>query len=183
MSEPIPGLTGDETARLLADLKRDEGWRESPYECSADRLTCGFGTLLPFTTDEEAWLGARRHLWPSPAQSLAHWERKAHTVFPLSPEEGEWLLRRRAGARVEGLRRLMATQGLAWAGLPSDVRVALGNLGYQVGSSGVMRFRRMVSALKRKDYVQAATEALDSLWARQTPARAKRVAALIRGSE
>lgn len=182
MSEPIPGLTGEETERLLADLKRDEGWRASPYECSADKLTCGHGILLPFTPSEAEWLTGRRNIWPSAGQSLERWDREQHAVFPLTLEEGEWLLRRRAAARVEGLRRRTATLGIAWGGLPSDVRVALSNMAFQLGSAGVMRFRRMVSALKRKDYVQAATEALDSLWARQTPARAKRMAALIRGS-
>jgi lysozyme len=33
-------------AAMLAELKRDEGWREKPYRCSANKLTIGFGRNL-----------------------------------------------------------------------------------------------------------------------------------------
>jgi len=180
--DAISLLTDAESARLMADLKRDEGWRAEPYECSANRLTVGFGTLLPFTPYEQAYIGQHRHLWPTPGQSLKDWDGRPHTVFPLNEAEGEYLLRWRAGHRVGSLSRLMAAQGTYYDQLPSDVRVALGNMAYQLGSSGVMRFRRMVSEIKQGHYRAAADEALDSLWAKQTSARAKRVAALIRGA-
>ena len=53
---------------------------------------------------------------------------------------------------------------------------------YQMGLAGVLRFRKMIQALNRNDYGKAADEALDSLWAEQTPNRAKRVAEWIRQS-
>lgn len=62
-----------------------------------------------------------------------------------------------------------------------DVQRALRNMAYQLGVSGVLGFRKMLEALERGDRVAAASEALDSRWARQTPTRAARVAALIRG--
>lgn len=65
---------------------------------------------------------------------------------------------------------------------PEDVQQALGNMVYQLGVAGVLRFKRMLAALERGDRKTAAVEALDSKWAQiQTPVRAKRVAALIRG--
>lgn len=39
-------------ALILEDLKRDEGFRGMPYRCSADKLTVGYGTLLPLTEGE-----------------------------------------------------------------------------------------------------------------------------------
>lgn len=64
---------------------------------------------------------------------------------------------------------------------PSDVRRALGNMVYQMGVQGVSNFKNMLAALQEGDREKAAIEALDSTWATQTPVRAKRVAALIRG--
>lgn len=183
MNDPITGLSPHESDRLVADLIRDEGWCESPYECPAKRLTVGYGTLLPFTPREESYLTRRRAIWPRPGQTLEAWDESRHEVFPLTFEEGRWLLRQRAGVRVDGISKLLRTQAITWDTLPTDLRVALANMSYQLGSAGVMRFRRMVRAVKVGDYAEAAKEALDSKWAKKdTPRRAKRVAALIRGA-
>ena len=64
---------------------------------------------------------------------------------------------------------------------PEDVQRALGNMAYQLGVAGVNKFQKMLAALQAGDRELAAEEALDSTWATQTPARAKRVAALMRG--
>ena len=66
--------------------------------------------------------------------------------------------------------------------LPEDVQRALGNMCYQMGVDGVLRFRRMMNALGQGDRNLAAQEALNSKWAKQTPERAKRVTDLMRGS-
>jgi lysozyme len=50
-----------------------------------------------------------------------------------------------------------------------------------MGVSGVLKFKGMLEALKAGKRELAANEALDSLWARQTPERARRVAEQIRG--
>lgn len=68
-----------------------------------------------------------------------------------------------------------------WRKLTQPRRRALINMAFQLGISGLLRFRRMLAALRDGDYETAAAEALDSKWATQTPDRAKRVAALIRG--
>ena len=64
---------------------------------------------------------------------------------------------------------------------PDDVCRALGNMAYQLGVGGVSKFKNMMKALEDGDRELAADAALDSTWATQTPGRAKRVAALIRG--
>lgn len=66
---------------------------------------------------------------------------------------------------------------------PWDVQRALANQVYQMGVEGVSNFRNMLTALQEGDRVKAAKEALDSRWAIQTPARAARVAALMRGND
>src|SRR6185295_2152590 len=65
---------------------------------------------------------------------------------------------------------------------PFDVQDALTEMSYQLGVTGVLEFKEMLAALKLGDRETAAREALDSKWAMQTPDRAKRTAALIRGS-
>lgn len=64
---------------------------------------------------------------------------------------------------------------------PEDVQRALANMAYQLGVGGVLGFRKMLAALRTGDRETAAAEALKSTWARQTPNRAQRIAALIRG--
>lgn len=44
---------------------------------------------------------------------------------------------------------------------------------FQMGASGVSKFKNMILALKSKSYSVAASEMLDSRWAKQTPNRAK----------
>lgn len=64
---------------------------------------------------------------------------------------------------------------------PEAVQRALGNMAYQLGVGGVSNFKNMLKALQAGDRAGAAAAALDSRWATQTPKRARRVAALIRG--
>lgn len=68
-----------------------------------------------------------------------------------------------------------------WRHQPDDVQRALVSMAYQLGVAGLMRFRKMLAALERGDRLTAAAEALDSTWAKQTHARARRMAALIGG--
>ena len=44
---------------------------------------------------------------------------------------------------------------------------------YQMGFSGVSKFKNMIKALQNRDYKLASIEMLDSRWAKQTPNRAK----------
>ncbi len=52
---------------------------------------------------------------------------------------------------------------------------------FQMGVAGVLKFKKMLAALKDRDYAGAAKEMLDSLWAKQTPERAQRLADEMRG--
>ena len=63
--------------------------------------------------------------------------------------------------------------------LPDGVARALVNMAYQLGVAGVLKFKKMLAALEKKDWKEAAAQALDSEWAKQTPERAKRMAEMI----
>jgi len=60
--------------------------------------------------------------------------------------------------------------------LDAPRRDAVINMCFQLGVNGVMKFKYMLNALERADWVAAKSHALDSAWAVQTTERAKRVA-------
>jgi lysozyme len=128
-------------AKVVADLKREEGWRAEPYEDHLGFWTIGYGFLI---------------------------DRRKPVRLPESV--GELWLEELVQERQRAL-----DDALPWL-------LALTNMAYQMGVSGVLKFKGMLDALKAGKRELAANEALDSLWAKQTPERARRVAAQIRGS-
>ena len=52
---------------------------------------------------------------------------------------------------------------------------------YQLGVSGVSKFKKTLAYLENKEYRMAASEMLDSIWHRQTPNRSQRLSDIIRG--
>lgn len=63
---------------------------------------------------------------------------------------------------------------------PEEIQRALMNMAFQLGVGGLLKFKRTLGLIKDLRYNDAADNALKSLWARQTPNRAKRVTNLIR---
>jgi lysozyme len=49
------------------------------------------------------------------------------------------------------------------------------DMGFNLGISRLLHFRRMLAALERGDYQKAAVEMMDSKWARQVGSRAERL--------
>ena len=57
--------------------------------------------------------------------------------------------------------------------MPQTIRDVVMNMCYQLGVGGFSKFRKTISFLQNKQFHDASEEMLDSLWARQTPNRAK----------
>lgn len=71
--------------------------------------------------------------------------------------------------------------GCSWyVGQPESVQAALMNMCFNLGLPRLKGFKRMIAALKAKNYTIAAQEALDSKWATQVGQRAKDVAIMLR---
>ena len=70
-----------------------------------------------------------------------------------------------------------------WREMDSARQRALANMCFQLGITRLLGFKKMLSALEAGDFSAAAAEALDSRYAQQTPQRAERIAALIRGDQ
>ena len=64
--------------------------------------------------------------------------------------------------------------------MPQEVQAVVLNMCYQLGVTGVSKFRKAISALQERDWSEAADEMLDRLWARQTPNRAKELSDIVR---
>ena len=60
---------------------------------------------------------------------------------------------------------------------------ALISMAYQLGVSGLFKFKRMIAAIKTQDWKEAEKQALDSRWAKQTPERAIETARMLRLNE
>lgn len=97
------------------------------------------------------------------------------TLLPISPAEGELLLRHRLEGITQQLGQALQVRGIEQATLPSGVWQALRDMAYNMGVPRLMGFKRMLAAIDRGDWPAARTEALDSKWARQVPNRAAKV--------
>lgn len=67
--------------------------------------------------------------------------------------------------------------------LPDFVQDILIEMAYQLGVDGLFKFKKMFSALKNDNYDMASKEMLNSLWAKQTPKRAKTLSNLMKGGK
>lgn len=95
----------------------------------------------------------------------------------ISEDIAELLLNRHVSESIDKLNRQ-----LPWLKKhPENIQRALANMAYQLGVAGLLKFTTTLRLIEQKRYNEAADNALKSLWARQTPNRAKRVTDLIRG--
>ena len=64
--------------------------------------------------------------------------------------------------------------------LPSYCKDVLMEMCFQLGVTGVSKFKKALKAMEDGDWEKAADEMLDSKWAKQTPNRAKEMSDIIR---
>ena len=65
-----------------------------------------------------------------------------------------------------------------WETLPDNAKLGLANMAFNLGLTRLLKFKKMLAALKAHDFGLAALEALESKWARQVGSRALRIADL-----
>lgn len=147
--------------QIRADLERDEGWREFVYDDATGKPIVKGSVVEGYPTIGLGFCVSADRGAPLPRVIADRW------LDHILVEIGKAL-----DARIPW-----------WRYQPDDVQRALVNQAYQLGVSGLLNFRRMLAALERGDRAEAKRQALDSRWASQTPNRARRVAALIGGSD
>jgi len=94
----------------------------------------------------------------------------------LSSDEIDYLLRNDINRFVAGLEKALPW----WNELSSNRKAALTAMAFQMGLKNLLSFKKTLSLIKDRKYNAAAEQMLTSLWAKQTPERAKRTAELIR---
>lgn len=131
-------------ALLVDDLKRDEGVRFKPYECSAGKLTIGIGRNL-----EDVGIDMQ--------EALHMLHNDIDRVIADLNRELPW-----------------------WSTMTEPRQRALVNMGFNLGINRLLEFKQTLKALKEGRYEDAAHHAINSRWAQQVGARARRVTDLIR---
>jgi len=129
--------------RLLKSVKAHEGYRDHVYLDTRNKRTVGVGHLCV----ED------------------HWE--DHKKY--SEEMLMKVLEDDLKNAIRGAEELCSDCPV----LEDQAKEIIVEMVFQLGESGVSKFRNMWKALKVPDYPTAAKEMLDSRWAKQTPNRAK----------
>lgn len=129
-----------------------------PYYCTEHKLTIGIGhntEARPFTEEEK--------------KAIGDWKKG------ITKNMAYMILRNDMEICLKDLRKL----GF-WYYLDNERRYALLDMCFQLGINGLLKFKKMLEAIRVKDYSEASRQCLDSNYHRQTPKRCERIAKLIR---
>tara|TARA_R110002020_G_scaffold44917_4_gene128928 strand:- start:3295 stop:3711 length:417 start_codon:yes stop_codon:yes gene_type:complete len=64
--------------------------------------------------------------------------------------------------------------------MPPHIKDVVMEMCYQLGVGGFSKFKKTISYLENKQFKNASVEMLDSLWAKQTPNRAKALSNIVK---
>jgi lysozyme len=142
-------------SKAVEQIGAEEGMKTRVYKCSLGFDTIGKGYCLD----------------KNPLK-LSEFELKDMRENGCSEAKATLLLTR----MVEELTDSLDKHIDFYSELDAPRRDVLTNMAYQLGVSGVLKFKGALAAIKHSKYELAAKEMLDSVWARQTPNRAKRLA-------
>lgn len=134
--------------RLLESVKKHEGYRNKVYLDTLGKRTVGVGHLCV----EEFW------------EDDKEYEEK----FLMDILEAD------LQNAIKGAKDLMAEHGCM--DIDEQAEEIIIEMIFQLGKTGVSKFKNMWKALSELNYIGASYEMLDSRWAKQTPNRAKGMA-------
>ena len=136
---------------ILRILKVEEGFRSQPYLCSNGYVTVGYGTKL------------HKDLGLDPKD------------FPINMPEEAALLLLESDVTKFRTALMQSEYGEVFKSLDQARQDILVSMAYQMGTSGLMKFRKTWRYLELGYFVMASNEMMDSKWAKQdSPARARR---------
>ena len=134
--------------RLLESVKKHEGYRNKVYLDTLGKRTVGVGHLCV----EDFWEDDKEY----------------DESFLMD------ILQKDLQEAIRGAKELMEEHGCA--DVDERAEEILIEMVFQLGRTGVSKFKNMWKALSEHNYVGASFEMLDSRWAKQTPNRAKNMA-------
>jgi lysozyme len=134
--------------RLLESVKKHEGYRNKVYLDTLNKRTIGVGHLCV----EDFWEDDKEY----------------EESFLME------ILEKDLSEAIKGANELMAKNGCM--DMNEKAHEIIIEMIFQLGKTGVSKFKNMWKALSELNYVGASYEMLDSRWAKQTPNRAKGMA-------
>ena len=135
--------------RLLASVKKHEGYRNKVYLDTLGKRTVGVGHLCV----EDFW------------EDDKEYEEK----FLMT------ILEHDLQSAIKGAKELMSENGCN--DIDEIAEELIIEMVFQLGKTGVSKFRNMWKHLSALEYSMAASEMLDSRWAKQTPNSAQAMSA------
>ena len=139
--------------RLLASVKKHEGYRNKVYLDTLGKRTVGVGHLCV----EDFWEDDKEYE-----------EKFLMTILEHDLETA-----------IKGAKDLMSENGCM--DIDEVAEEIIIEMVFQLGKTGVSKFRNMWKHLSALEYSDAASEMLDSRWAKQTPNRAQGMSAQMAG--
>jgi len=97
----------------------------------------------------------------------------------ISEEEALYLLKNDVSARLSVLENAIPF----FARLDDARKAVLLNMSFQLGIAGLLKFKSTLAFIEAGDFENASANMLKSLWAKQTPQRAKRLAKQMRSGQ
>ena len=94
----------------------------------------------------------------------------------MDEDVAEMILRRKLDALIDRVNKRFPFVKK----MPEEGQDVIYEMCYQLGVSGVSKFKKTLVYLENKEYRMAASEMLDSKWHRQTPNRSQRLSDIIR---
>lgn len=142
-------LSKDGKLELINELKREEGFRASIYQCSEGVDTIGYGFNVAYLTKDEIALNDG-------------------VIEPMSEEVATQILNRKVKKLIKAVDEVYS-----WIdNLPEVVKIGIYDMIYQLGIKGFGSFVNTQKYLKLLDYPKAIENIKNSKWAKQTPRRA-----------
>lgn len=142
-------LSKDGKIELINELKREEGFRASIYQCSEGVDTIGYGFNVSYLTKDDLALNGG-------------------FIEPMSEEVATQILNRKVKKLIKSVDEVYS-----WIdNLPEVVKIGIYDMIYQLGIKGFGSFVNTQKYLKLLDYPKAIENIKNSKWAKQTPRRA-----------
>ena len=138
---------------LKEEIKLHEGFVPRTYKDSLGKRTIGFGHLC---VEPEQWDDDKEYT-----------KEELNVVFEKDFNEA-----------LKNAEHLIGERSIN-----DTAKEVIIEMVFQLGIGGVGKFKKLWSALDREDYGEASFQMLDSLWAKQTPARAGKLAGKMRAAK
>lgn len=181
-ASPVPGVTGRDASQpalimdveltwdqIQEDMKTHEALITHLYLDSVNKVTVGIGNMLPTlsaaqalgfvvrTDDKAATREQIKADWDAVnAEAGKNWRAKRFvSVTKLDlPEDICWsLLKKRIDDEfIPGLKKIFPD----WTLLPTPVKRALLDMAYNLGLTGLKKFKTLITHVKKQDWVKAA---------------------------